>query len=414
MNMRKNMRNKIGNGGFSLVELIVVIAIMAVLAAVAVIGVSVYVDKASEAADRQTIMDVEKALIMGGYSGGYAPDTVVGVVTISKDAKAQFGGNPDINQMMIDAFGPNWVDEVKFQSDVFVGSDRSKVLEAVKKAQESNNNYFASVPESSYFGEGDNTDQLTADVDQLAAALGTVLSGMKNGNSSVSKLWGENFNESFGGTGIDYSSSSQMAANLTVFAAANAISGASDADKQALVNGWVKGQTKPTEETAMVMNLSMQFAQCTAIKNYVFANSEPGERDYDEVDTAYNDLMKAMENLKNSTAYVNDFNTAISEFMDTTSGYQQEWRATGQAKTDAEAFIASMSAVNALEDTYVNANQADKLGEANFYTNNGAADILGSMVQYSQMENLPDGDYVITLIINKEGVPTIVPPLSRD
>ena len=51
-----------------------------------------------------------------------------------------------------------------------------------------------------------------------------------------------------------------------------------------------------------------------------------------------------------------------------------------------------------------------------FYTDNGAADVLDNMVQYSQLGIIPDGDseYVITLLIDKDGNPYVAPKLERN
>ena len=88
------------NAGFSLVELIVVIAIMAVLAAVAVIGVSIYVPKAQQAADKQLVSDVEQALNL--YYQSHAGNMTGGYVIITTDDMQASG---DAEDALNDAFG---------------------------------------------------------------------------------------------------------------------------------------------------------------------------------------------------------------------------------------------------------------------------------------------------------------------
>lgn len=417
MNMQKNAKKSLGNRGFSLVELIVVIAIMAILAAVAVVGVSVYVDKASEAADKQTIMDIEDALVMGAYGAAdkYAPGTVVGVVGISKDDDAR-AGNEDIAQMLEDAFGVNWEKELHLQSDVFVGMDSAKVLDAIREDKKTNgaNSYFNSLSGSSYYGQSDSTGQLADDVDRVAAALSGVLNGMKPGN--VHNLWGDTFKETIKQNGLNetYKTDDELAANLTVFAAANSIS--STVDKSQLINGWTNGGDYGGDAD-MVTPLVMNFAKCTALKNWVELEYGKDSQEANHINAKYENLMAAMENLKNLSegeSYPDKFDEAIRAFWGD-SGVAQLYSTwpQEQMKKDAEAFIATMTTVNKLESTYVTTDKVEVLDDKGAFTEFGAAEILDNMVLYSQID-LPEGDYFITLVIDENGVPTIVPALSRN
>ena len=97
------MRN---NKGFSLVELIVVIAIMAVLAAVAVIGVSIYVPKAQQAADKQLVADIEQATNL--YYQSNADDMESGYVVISpNEAPIAVGSGAEVMKLI---YGENWAE----------------------------------------------------------------------------------------------------------------------------------------------------------------------------------------------------------------------------------------------------------------------------------------------------------------
>ena len=76
--------SKKGNGGFTLVELIVVIAILAVLAGVAVPVYSGYVKKADEAADNQLLAAVNRAFVSACLENGesnYDRNDVVATIT---------------------------------------------------------------------------------------------------------------------------------------------------------------------------------------------------------------------------------------------------------------------------------------------------------------------------------------------
>ena len=124
------------NKGFSLVELIVVIAIMAILAAVAVIGVSVYIPKAQQASDRQTINDIEYALELHAQS---TPENVAAgyVILTPTGAQATEGFVTDV---LVATYGNDWVNELKLAYDKW---EVNNVLPSLEAAQ--------SVANSSYY-----------------------------------------------------------------------------------------------------------------------------------------------------------------------------------------------------------------------------------------------------------------------
>lgn len=152
--MKKN------NKGFSLVELIVVIAIMAILAAVAVVGFSLYIPKARQAADRQTISDTIDAFTLYYYSN---PDGVTsGYVVLGPDGVVlDASGQPKVDAFgaaaMEAAFGENWQTSVKLQYADWQG------MTSVE-----------SYGQTSYKG---NESDLINTVDKLTTALGKVVKG---------------------------------------------------------------------------------------------------------------------------------------------------------------------------------------------------------------------------------------------
>ena len=413
MKTKTNMKNRLGNGGFSLVELIVVIAIMAILAAVAVIGVSVYVDKAAEAADKQTVTDIEDALVLGGYSGGYAPGTVVGAVGISKDADAT-ASNAEIEKIMVDAFGANWKSELKLQSDSFASStDAAQLIAAIN----ANRVLFDSVPDSSFYKIEGNTEALVADVDEIAGALSGVLSITP---SAFSMFWGEDFHNSVGSAGLtnDWKGDPQMAANLTVFAAANQLNKVATNDKDQLdawTESWKSGDGQTISVSASkkgyVADVVMNYAQCVAAYNWALAKDKQFAEE--EYASAYELLEDRMAALKDSSDYVTDFNKALQEFWTNTGTLRADWQNDAAAE-DAKAFLASMMAVNSLENNYVSKDQKELLGSVNAFDKAGAADVLDTMVNYSKIDTAISGDYAIVLSIAADGTPVVTPAISRD
>lgn len=418
------MRNKINfsdKGGFTLIELIVVVAILAILAGVGTVGYSAYVDKANEAADRQMISDIEQALILGAYSKNYAPGSVVGAVAVNKDAVAATSTGAsaaEVDAMMIQAFGENWKNALQLKGDFFSESDASNIKAAMSGV---NGAYFDSVPNSSFYGTDGATDDLAAKVDEIASAFKGIL-GEENAYK-FSHFWGSSFGDKVKGEDLNIKDS-QTAANLTVMAAANAIAGSDKATHDKWIKSWTGETGEPavnSSDDGYVAPLVMNYAKFVSYVSYV--NNPANGVDPDDakqVNKSYNALVAAMGNLGNKdqeTSFITAFNDAMDKFeADAIEDmpYYAEWQNT-HAKTDAEAFIASMAAVNALEDTYVNKDKAGVLDEENAFTKFGAADILDTMVNYATMSgDLPNGDYVIVLSIAADGTPVITPTLQEE
>ncbi len=90
--VNQNGRKKLGNKGFSLVELIVVIAIMAILTVVIAPQFMRYIEKSRESVDKQTIESI-KSSIEAGLADEAAWDSVTGKVEINFDNNGNFNNN---------------------------------------------------------------------------------------------------------------------------------------------------------------------------------------------------------------------------------------------------------------------------------------------------------------------------------
>ena len=164
----------------------------------------------------------------------------------------------------------------------------------------------------------------------------------------------------------------------------------------------------------------MNYAKSVALYNYVQNSPDYNERQKSGVEAQYNTLTNAMVGLKNPSdaGYIVDFQNALNAFNTATSSYYTAWQTApeggkSQAEIDAEAFLASMTAINSMEDNYVNKAQKELLGNANAFEEAGAAKVLDTMVNYAKMSSLPNGDYVIILSIGSDGAPVISPTLQE-
>lgn len=182
-----------GNGGFTLVELIVVIAILAILGGVAVPAYGGYVKKANMTADRSLVSDIEHALTLAGYSGTFAEGDAGYIVlstneVVNGDEIAE--GSP-LDLVLDDTFGTNWRETLKLKYNDWGSSGWLDGLtgEGAWAIKESN------------FMTGNREDNLLNDVETMThMATNLVDSMIGNGSGALSNMTFSNLFTPDGGT----------------------------------------------------------------------------------------------------------------------------------------------------------------------------------------------------------------------
>lgn len=424
MNTKKWTRTKGAepgrSGGFTLIELIVVIAILAILAVVAVPAYSGYIERTNQAADETLIADIAHALELGAYSNNMVPKDLitVGLIKDGEEGEAwvEALGSVDAetaNAIMEATFGPSWKSMLRLKSDAYANSNNALILQAILAARKADgSSIFDAIPNSSFYAQAGNSETLMQNVDSIATALNGVLDGL--GPVAFSHFWGDDFHTSVenGGLKETWNKNDQMAANLTVFAVANQVMDADDARKNSWVSSWT-GSTVDVNSSAKgyVADIAMQYAQCVAMYNYIINNSTD-QRQINSTKLRYSTLENAMIALKNpQNGYVDDFNAAIDSFWSGLESERAAWQSSGQAATDAEAFLASMTALNTLEGSYVNQDKADILSMSNAFTEMDAASTVDTMVGLAKMgDKLKSGATVVYLEVQADGTFKIEKP----
>lgn len=407
------------NAGFTLVELVVVIAILGILAGVGTVAYSGYVKRAGQAADEALIEEVKYALTLGVYAGNY-PAGDLGLVVLSgsgataENCLEDADGNEikAVDDMLEAAFGADWETALTLKSDLTGGAyaDRSAVIGSVKDAGEKD--YAESVPDSTFYTVG-STDDLMGEVTGVVSGFAEALAGLSKEPSDVlSKLWGSEFKAVT--SGMNYATDETLTANLTVWAAANSVAGAADSTRESWIATWSDQEsagfsvTSGDAASGMVAPAVLYYAKLNALAKY--ADSKDSECSALELFNNSLDRLKAVET---SQGFFDTLGTIEDNLKQAIPPrIVSEYYTSGQAETDAKAFVATMGALNSLEGSYVTQDNLSSLADTAFFSENPAvSELLTYFVRAcgnaELLQSVDGAGYVIFAGVGENGEPIV-------
>lgn len=405
------------NAGFTLVELVVVIAILGILAGVGTVAYSGYVKRAGQAADEALIEEVKYALTLGVYAGNY-PAGDLGLVVLSGSGAAAENCLEDadgneikaVDDMLEAAFGADWETALTLKSDLTGGAyaDYSAVIGSVKDAGEKD--YAESVPDSTFYTVG-STDDLMGEVTGVVSGFAEALADLSTVDV-LTKLWGTEFKAVT--SGMDYATNETLTANLTVWAAANSIAGAADSTREKWIATWSDqgsaGFSVASGDTAsgMVAPAVLYYAKLNALAKY--ADSKDSECSALEV---FNNSLGTLKNATDSSGFFDALGTIEKNLKrEIPPGTVSEYYTSGQAETDAKAFVATMGALNSLEGSYVTQDNLSSLADTAFFSENPAvSELLTYFVRAcgnaELLQSVDGAGYVIFAGVGENGEPIV-------
>ena len=370
---------KNNNKGFSLVELIVVIAIMAILAAVAVVGFSVYIPKAQQAGDRQTVNEVIDGIELYYYS---TPEMEKGYIKLT-----QTGVEADATgaAVMEAIYGADWATKVSLQYADWQGTTAQ-----------------VAYANSSYAGK---EGSLLNEVDRLTGALGDVV-----GNIDANVAIGENFNEFLGGYGLTANSDPTSIGNAAVLYVAKNTASSGDAIQNAF-------QTHMTVDNP---NLGGVYADLMANPNVgsaaalaaIYAYAEGFAQYCDQVDPSLDAVSQfheaaVFDEVTNPSTAFDVINSAFGTLgqigNDHVGNYIQN-----QGMANIAGYVGIMGTVNDNKDIVEN-----KLSSDNCFTDGEIESLLHGYTEMGKMEvSTQNGEIAIVFVVVDGAVTTYVYPLN--
>ena len=369
---------KNNNKGFSLVELIVVIAIMAILAAVAVVGFSLYIPKAQQASDKQTVSDVEYILSLAYQSGDLTKD---GYIILSTTGAVVGDDNAEIIAVLKNAYGEKWNEELALQYDGWIGMTSDKA-----------------------FAEAYQNSSFKGNEDVLVNQLGTVTNMLTEALGKRPDLVGDTFGgylEGLEENGIDVSNN-QAVSNAAVLYAANTIGQKenTDAVNAAFADFYNPEKTESYGKievlTAALQNelgtfgaVAAIYAHGEAFGQYVSNKGNPDLlNDFHDID---------MDSVENSTAALTQVAENLNQMViaaksdENINPYAMSYVQDAQYEKDVTAYLEAMKKIDANADKFTG-----NLNSDGCYTDGTAGALLQAAVAAGSMNvSCADGEVAI-------------------
>ena len=390
------------NKGFSLVELIVVIAIMAVLAAVAVIGVSVYIPKAQQAADQQMVADIQKAIDLyaqlegaelqpgqSGYvvikktdsNGGGAISFVV--MPVGAEEEAPDNGNVTVgdtidngkfvHDALVSYFGENYDKELKVSYGGWTNIMTKQEVEAIQNSGFINNVYG-------------NEDGILETVDMLTDALKIYYKDQANAQEQANQ------------TVLDIATATKngiIHSELINWWTTERLDGAMPSDNIFKDDVNYAGNEPTKIKMAAWYARGKAFVIYTGCEGCKDAFGTSQNNPFDGAEDA-TDALNALQNVINDTvAHVNGCGTCGSKV--------ESYFSSGQAKSDAEAYIAMLGQIDGMSETIQGSDEFNKDG---LYTSGFVKDVVNeyvNVIETYKEANVQTGDIMISFTVDKDG-----------
>lgn len=388
-NMNRNGRSGRvcrGNGGFTLVELIVVIAILAILGGVAVPAYSGYVEKANKGADQTTIRDVRQALELYAYSN---PNATSGYVILGQE-----GANIKVDDAGVGAEAMEAVFGAGFET---VG---------LKYADWKGDSSSASYKDSSYYGH---ESELIGTVDSLTSALGKVVAEQRaNGND----LMGKKFTDFLSEKGVAVDSEKGVGNAAVLYIAENTVK----ADPEVIQNAFTTG-----------INNAMASGDSGSIAGAVFtqlqkdlgnAGAMAAIYAYAEGYAQYSGQADAFHAGNNKFANVTDPNSAVQALAESFKSLENPADASksfvnyvqnGNGQKDLQAYIDMMNTVYNNQDMVSGNLESDKC-----FTDGTVEGLLKGHATMSDLSiTTADGEVAVVMVRDaNEMIHTYVTPMN--
>lgn len=404
------------NKGFSLVELIVVIAIMAILAAVAVIGVSVYIPKAQQASDEQTINDIKQAFDL---LSNEKPNAVDYVILTTDGATAKEGGFAD--EALTAAFGEDWKNEMKLQYKEWTSSN-SMINAALDASNVSGSSYIQNSSVTELLGDVQDVTSAAAGLlgsvsksknqylTILESSMGTAYMEKAVEAGVITKTNGEydlipgTYTENGETITISPELQNQLS-NLMVFGVAGDMKQTSTEDMASMmISGVNKDIDVSDKNLATVMAAQYAFYKA-------FAADMGGE-----AEKSFNKMNKDMQNVSSAEEAKNLLDAFVTANQTELEAYLDEPEDEEKLFNNANAVTQIMGGVDAAAPNY---SSSDSLNNSDLFTSNsvsgdinvfvGMASIELTAEQRTELENVlaNNPNAVVIMIYNGQVVSTI-------